>query len=167
MQLYKDLPDEYTSQKPVFISHHPVIEADSITTKISVVFNASGKTSNNTSLNDHTYTGPALQADLPTILQNWRSYKYIFTVDLNEMYRQIFVNLKDVWSQCILWRDGPLLPIKKYCLFTVTYGTRPALFLALRELIQLCDDEGIYFSLALLILLYERFVDEIMSGIYE
>ena len=114
MQLYKDLPDEYKSQKPVFISHHPVIKAESITTKLRVVFNASGKTSNNTSLDDHTYKGPALQADLPTILQNWRSYKYIFTADINEIYRQILVNLKDVWSQCILWRDGPLLLINEY-----------------------------------------------------
>ena len=33
--------------------------------------------------------------------------------------------------------------------------------------IQLCEDEGTYFSLALLILLHERFVDDIMSGAHE
>ena len=82
---------------PVFISHNPVIWTDSVTRQLRVVFNASAKTSNNSSLNDHMYTGPALQSDLPTIILNWRSYQFVYIVDIAKMYRQILVNLLDVW----------------------------------------------------------------------
>ena len=56
----------------VYMPHHSVFRKSSETTELRVVFNASSKTSNNTSLNDHLHTGPALQPDLITIVLNWR-----------------------------------------------------------------------------------------------
>lgn len=53
---------------PVYIPHHPVLRETSSTTKLRVVFNASFKTRNGTSLNDHLLVGPKLQQDLPSIL---------------------------------------------------------------------------------------------------
>ncbi|XP_070518845.1 uncharacterized protein [Cardiocondyla obscurior] len=38
--------------KPIFLPHHPVIRADSQTTKLRVVFNASAKTNKNLTLNE-------------------------------------------------------------------------------------------------------------------
>ena len=110
---------------------------------------------------------PHYNTDLPTILQNWRSYKYVFTADIKKMYWQILAHFEDVWRQCILWRDSPQLPIMKYGLLIVTYSTRPVPFWALRVFIQLCEDEGVNFPLAVLILLFENFIDDILSGAHD
>ncbi|XP_018376369.1 PREDICTED: uncharacterized protein LOC108769725 [Trachymyrmex cornetzi] len=57
---------------PAYIPHHPVVRECSSTTKLRVVFNASCKTTNGTSLNDHLLVGPKLQQDLSAILLRWR-----------------------------------------------------------------------------------------------
>ncbi|KYN12351.1 hypothetical protein ALC57_15464 [Trachymyrmex cornetzi] len=50
-----------TALTPVYIPHHSVLRETSSTTKLRVVFNASCKTTNGTSLNDHLLIGPKLQ----------------------------------------------------------------------------------------------------------
>lgn len=42
----------------VYVPHHPVIRDSSSTTRLRVVFNASSRTTNGTSLNDHLLVGP-------------------------------------------------------------------------------------------------------------
>jgi len=86
------------SVEPVYLPHHAVFRESSQTTKLRVVFNASSKTSNGMSLNDFMYKGPALQADLITIMINWRSYKFVFTADLARMYRNILLDENHVDS---------------------------------------------------------------------
>lgn len=51
----------------VFIPHHPIIRAYSVTTRLRVVFNAS-PTSNGASLNDNLFTGPKLQTDVSAVI---------------------------------------------------------------------------------------------------
>jgi hypothetical protein len=46
--------------EPIYIPHHAVIRESSSTTKLRVVFNASCKTRNGTSINDHLLVGPKL-----------------------------------------------------------------------------------------------------------
>jgi len=62
--------------EPVYIPHHAMIRESSSTTKLRVVFNASCRTRNGTSLNDHLLVGPKLQQDLPivysVIVARWR-----------------------------------------------------------------------------------------------
>ena len=52
----------------VYLPHHPVMRESSLTTKLRVVFNASTKTSNFTSLNDHMLIGPKLQTGIFDVL---------------------------------------------------------------------------------------------------
>jgi hypothetical protein len=52
--------------KPVYIPHHAVIRESNSITKLHIVFNASCKTRNGTSLNDHLLVGP--KQDLPAIV---------------------------------------------------------------------------------------------------
>ena len=55
--------DSVYSPKPsCYLPHHAVFKLDSTTTKLRVVFNASGSSSNGLSLNNVLYTGPILQS---------------------------------------------------------------------------------------------------------
>ncbi|XP_070519420.1 uncharacterized protein [Cardiocondyla obscurior] len=165
MTLLSNLPREIVdTARPVFLPHYPVIRADSRTTKLRVVFNASAKTNKNLTLNEFMYTGPALQNDLFNILMNWREYRYVFAADVAKMYRQIRVNELDVPYQCIVWRDTPQSPVEEYALLTVTYGTRAAPFLALRVLRQLVADEGDKYPMGALVLQQDTFVDDVLFG---
>lgn len=94
-----------TNFPPVYIPHHPVLRESSSTTKLRVVFNASCKTSNGSTLNDHLMIGPKLQPDLSSIILRWRQFRYVYTADIAKMFRQIRVHRDDVDFQRILWRS--------------------------------------------------------------
>lgn len=83
------------ANQTVYIPHHPVFRAGSITTHLRVVFNASSPTSNGTSLNDHLLAGPKLQAELPAIILHWRQYRFVYTADIAKMYHQILIDPRD------------------------------------------------------------------------
>lgn len=171
MNEYEDLghmsraPDlKEPSQISVYIPHHPVFRADSLTTRLKVVFNASSLTSNGTSLNDHLLAGPKLQADLPAILLKWRQFRYVYTADIAKMYRQILVDPRDVDFQRILWQPESSQVPQSFRLLTVTYGMTCAPFLALRVLRRLTEDEGSHYPLAVPVLLNHAYVDDLLFG---
>jgi len=89
--------------KLVYIPHHAIIRDSSSTTKLRVVFNASCKTRNGNSLNDHLLIGPKLQQDLPAIIVRWRQWRYVYTADITKMFRQILIKPVDADFQQILW----------------------------------------------------------------
>lgn len=91
--------------KACVLPHHAVIKEDSLTTKTRIVFNAAAKTSNGRSLNDNLSIGPALQNELPAVILNWRSYEFVFTSDIQRMYRCIDMHPDDIPYQQILWRN--------------------------------------------------------------
>lgn len=124
-----------------YLPHHSVIRAESTTTKLRVVFNASARSLSGVSLNDIMYRGPNLQQDLQELILKWRQYEYVYTADIEKMYRQILVHPEDQPYQKILWRDNQNQPIRTYQLTTVTYGTKPAPFLAMMCLKQLATAE--------------------------
>ncbi|XP_076649869.1 uncharacterized protein LOC143357342 [Halictus rubicundus] len=157
-------PSQYDDPHAVYIPHHAVIRESSVTTHLRVVFNASSPTSNGTSLNDHLFIGPKLHTDLPAIILRCRQYRYLLTSDITKMYRQILVDPQDADYQRILWRSSPSDPIDRYQLLTVTYGTAPAPFLALRVLKQLIEDEGSQFPLATRVLQHHLYVDDCVFG---
>lgn len=147
-----------------YIPHHSVRRESSSTTKLRVVFNAASKTSTGSSLNDQLLIGPKLQNDLPTIILKWRQHRYVYTSDIAKMYRQIWVDPRDLDFQRILWRPSPNDPIADYQLLTVTYGTASAPYLALRVLKQLASDEGKSFPLACPVLEHCIYVDDCVFG---
>lgn len=148
----------------MYIPHHPVFRDGSTTTHLRVVFNAFSVTSNATSLNDHLFAGPKLQTDLPAILLKWRQFKYVYMTDIAKMYRQIWIDPRDVNFQRILWKTAPNTETTTYQLLTVTYGLACAPFLALRVIKQLAKDEGAHFPLAAPILHNNMYVDDILFG---
>lgn len=149
-----------------YLPHHAVIKAESTTTKVRVVFNASSATSNGLSLNDVLHTGPALQADLILLLHKWRFYKYVFNADIQQMYRQILVQPDNRNFQRIFYRSNPNEPIKEYSLNTVTFGVNCAPYLAIRTILQLADDVSETFPLASKILRSNMYVDDVLAGFH-
>lgn len=113
-----------------FIPHRIVLRPSSTTTKLRVVFHASAKSTSGSSLNDILMKGPVLQPELFDQLMVFRTYPIAFTADIAKMYRCVLVHDDDRRFQSILWRESPDEPFLVYQLNTVTYGTKPASFLA-------------------------------------
>lgn len=124
----------------VYIPHSYVINENSRTTKLRVVFDASSKTDTGLSLNDVLMKGPVIQEDLIKIIARFRTHKYAFSGDVTKMYRQIWVDKSHRNYQRIVWRCNNNDKIKVYRLCTVTYGTVSASFQAIKCLSVLSEE---------------------------
>ena len=142
-----------------FVPHHAIIKPSSTTTKLRVVFDASAKTTTKTSLNDTLMVGATVQEDLASIILRFRKHRYVFTADIEKMYRQVNVNNEHTYFQCILWRDSIHKPIEHYKLKTAADP-----FLATRTLKQLAIDESHRFPKTSKAALSDFYVDDILSG---
>ncbi|XP_065087241.1 uncharacterized protein LOC135708974 [Ochlerotatus camptorhynchus] len=152
------------SIKRCFLPHHPVVKEASTTTKVRVVFDASCKTSTGLSLNDALLVGPVLQQDLRSIILRCCTKQIILVADVEKMFRQIFVISIDRPLQSIFWRPSPSEEVGIYELNTVTYGTKPAPFLATRTLNQLVMDEGDRYPLAVAAVTEDTYMDDVITG---
>lgn len=146
-----------------YLPHHGVLKPDSATTKLRVVFNGSSLSTSGYSINDLMYTGAKLHLNVSDVLLWIRQHRHLFSTDITKMYRQIKVHEDDWDLQRILWIDEHLNEVT-YHLTTVTYGTKAAPFLAVRTLLQLAEDEGHRFPLAMPSIIYGRYVDDIFGG---
>ncbi|EFA02786.1 hypothetical protein TcasGA2_TC008524 [Tribolium castaneum] len=147
-----------------YIPHHCVIKADSPSTKLRVVFDASCPSSEGKSLNDSLFVGPKLQKDILTILSRFRVHPIVFTADIRQMYRQILILPEHRKFQKILWRNSPQEPVQEYQLNTVTYGVSSSPFLAIRTLGELASLEKTRFPLASEVLVNDVYIDDIITG---
>ncbi|XP_074028529.1 uncharacterized protein [Leptinotarsa decemlineata] len=158
------ITETYNNADEYFIPHHCVLRPESATTKLRVVFDASAKTTSGVSLNDTLLIGPKLQSDLVTLLLSFRINPIALMVDIRQMYRQILLSIQHRKYQKILWRFSPNEPVQKYVLNTVTYGVSSAPFLAIRTLLQLAQDEGEEFPLAVKAIKTSSYVDDIVTS---
>ncbi|XP_055605044.1 uncharacterized protein LOC129753271 [Uranotaenia lowii] len=147
-----------------YLPHHPVIKASSTTTRVRVVFDASAKSTNGISLNDALLNGPVIQDDLRTLIIRSRFFPIILIADVEKMFRQVWIDAADLPLQRILWRFSPTDPIDTFELLTVTYGTKPAPFLATRCLKQLSLDEASKYPLAAKRLEKDVYMDDVITG---
>ncbi|XP_072380598.1 uncharacterized protein [Diabrotica undecimpunctata] len=147
-----------------FLPHHSVIKEESLTTKLRVVFDGSMKSSSGYSLNDILLKGKTLQPELFDILLRFRLYTYVFTSDIQKMYRQVQIHPDHTFLQNILWRDSPEQDIECLELQTVTYGTKSASFQSTRCLMELAKTHQNNYPLASDALLTGCYVDDILYG---
>ncbi|XP_039439114.1 uncharacterized protein LOC120420194 [Culex pipiens pallens] len=147
-----------------FLPHHPVVKEASTTTKCRVVFDASCKTSSGVALNDVLLAGPVIQEDLRSIILRSRIKPVMLVSDVEKMFRQIMVHPEERPLQSILWRFSPDEEVGIYELKTVTYGTKPAPFLATRTLKQLATDDGPRFPLAARAVNQDTYMDDVITG---
>ena len=124
-----------------FLPHHGVIRSSSTTTKIRPVFNASSKSNTGNSLNDALCSGPTVQPDLFDILLRFLEGRFVLKSDIEKMFRQIFVEESHCKFLKIIWRLNPDEALRIYQLKTVTFGLKPAPFLATHSLNYLADHD--------------------------
>lgn len=146
----------------VYIPHSYVINVDSRTTKLRVVFDASSKTDTDISLNDVLMKGPVIQEELIKIIARFRTYKYAFSGDVTKMYRQIWIDKSHRNYQRILWRPNENEEIKIYRLCTVTYGTISASYQAIKCLSALSEETNN--EVVSNIIKYDFCVDDCLTG---
>lgn len=108
--------------------------------------------------------GPVLQKDLFSILLRFRSFTYVITADVAKMYRQILIKNNQMALQRIVWRNHPSESIKTYDLFTLTYGTGPASFLATRVIEKLTRLEENQLPIGALIAYRDFYMDDLITG---
>lgn len=159
-----DKPNINVPESHYYLPHHGVLKECSSSTKLRTVFDGSSKTSTGVSLNDVLLTGRKLQTNICDILLNFRRHNIVFTCDIRQMYRQIFLHPDDQMFQLVLWRDDLSQEISTYKLNTVTYGLNSSPYLAIRTLHQLAEDEGAIFPEAAKILKSQTYVDDCICG---
>lgn len=147
-----------------YLPHHGVIKNSSITTKLRVVYDASAKTTTNLSLNDILMTGPNIQDSLFSILLRFRKHNYVITADVEKMYRQVDIIERQRDLQRIIWRNNPNETLNHFRLNTITYGTAPASFLAVRVLHELAAENSEAFPAASRAILKDFYVDDLITG---
>lgn len=153
-----------SSYSSFYLPHHAVLKESSTSTKLRVVFDGSRKTGSGKSLNDILVAGPTIQADLVSILINWRFHKVAFIADVKMMYRQVLVDERDIDYQRILYRNDPSEPIKDYCMNRLTFGTSSAAFVAIRTLQETAKCGKITYPEAANIIINDAYVDDVISG---
>lgn len=131
MELITD--EDYINTAPnYYFPRHAVLKADSLRTKVRVVFDGSAKSTNGLSLNNNLEVGLVIQDDLCNILLRFRAKRYVLSADITKMYRQVLVNPKQTRLQRILWRNNVNKSIETYELKTLTYGTASAAYLSIK-----------------------------------
>ncbi|GJQ65267.1 hypothetical protein Trydic_g22045 [Trypoxylus dichotomus] len=147
-----------------YLPRHGVFKESSLTTKLSVVFDASAPSSSGFSLNDIQLVGPTIQDDLFSSLIRFRQHTYVVSADIAKMYRQVLIDPKYRCLQRILWRSDPSKPLHIYQLNTVTYGTASAPYLAVKCLKQLSIEHIDNFPRAANAIVHDFYVDDFLSG---
>jgi len=151
-------------EKMCYLAHHCVLNLNSSTTKLRVVFDASTKTETGVSLNDVLLKGPVIQDDLIYILARFRVHNFVISADIRKMYRQINVSKEHQDFQRILWRENSNSPIKIFKLNTITYGTVPASYLATACLQKLAEDEYKHNTEISIAISRDFYMDDFLSG---
>jgi len=110
------------------------------------------------------HKGPTVQSSLMSILLQFRVHKYVFTADIEKMYRQIWINPNDQQYQMIVWRYDPSEGLKFYRLKTVTYGTKSAPYLATKCLEYLASKNMQKYHIGSSALKSYFYVDDCITG---
>ncbi|XP_071573556.1 uncharacterized protein [Temnothorax nylanderi] len=147
-----------------YIPHHYVLKDSSLTTKLRVVFDASCDTSTGISLNDCLMIGPTLQQDLFTILLRFRTFVYVITADITQMYRQVLIDEAQICLQMIFWRNDPKDELALFALLTIIYGSAAAAYLAIASTRKIAAMEKINYPIGASTILNDFYVDDLLSG---
>jgi len=147
-----------------FIPHQCVLRPQSTSTKLRVVFGVSSRTSTQVALNYILMVGPTIQEELYSTLLRFRLHKFALVAYVKKEYRQVLVDEADRNFQFIVWRRDPPESLKIFKLNTVTYGTAPAPYLAIRCLMRLEEIAEDSYPKATKVIQNDFYVDDLLTG---
>ncbi|KAH8249857.1 hypothetical protein KR032_001822, partial [Drosophila birchii] len=110
------------------------------------------------------FAGHTVQSELFAILLRFRTHRYVFTADIEKMYRQLWMHPDHQFHQLLVWRKKPSDDLKFYRLKTVTYGTTSAPFLATKCLDYLSEKAKNRLQLGSSVLKHDFYVDDCLTG---
>ena len=116
------------------------------------------------SVNKTQMVGTTIQRDLFSGLLQFMMKNFAIRADFTKMYRPVRDHKYDCIFQLIIWRESPEMRIQIYELNTVSYGTAPALFLAVRCLNEISEIFKDVFSLDGSLVPNDFYVDDLISG---
>lgn len=133
----EDVPSDKASHQEgeiYYLPHHAVLREDKVTTRLSVVFNASSHEEGSPSLNDCLQTGPNLNPDLMSVLIRFRLHEIAYMADIKKAFLQISLSERDRDAVRFLWIKGSSSEKmdekpRKLRMTRVVFGTSPSPFL--------------------------------------
>ena len=123
-----------------YLPAHGIINEDSSTTKLQIVFDSSASNSTGVSLDDSLLDTPNLFPKLVNILTRFRTYNVALTFDVGKMFREVSLRLEDRDFQRFLRRDPDTNKLQECHMTRLTFGIKTSPFLASRVLLQLAKD---------------------------
>ena len=156
-----DETEEQPPENTHYLPHQAVIRSDALATKLRVVFDASARVKPGClSLNDCTYTGPALTAGIADILMHFRAHKVGLVADIERAFLNIEVDKRQRDLMHFLWindinDEDPNIVIYRICrvifgmncspfLLNATLKYRVTKYYALKPVLALNTLEGLY-----------------------
>lgn len=149
------------------IPHHPINFAQNKHKqkgKFRVVFNASAKTTTGISFNDQQLTGPKIQSELIDNFLRFRTYRFVLSADVVQMFRQVGVSPTQWDLQRIIWRNTPSQPLQEFAITVVTWRMRSAGFNSVRALRQCAIDGRDKFPVGSIVALNDFYYDDMHTG---
>ena len=147
-----------------YLPMHAVKKESSTTTKIRAVFDASAKSSSNTSLNDILLVGPTVHSPLIDVLLRFRLHRIALTADVSKMYRAIELIKTDRDLHRFVWRSKQDEPLRDYRMTRVTFGVSASSFAANMSVKQNAIDHALEFPKAADAVERAFYVDDCLAG---
>ncbi|XP_033229760.1 uncharacterized protein LOC117181309 [Belonocnema kinseyi] len=94
LQHMSEVPTSNEASKRNYLTYHAIVKESRTTTKVSVVLDASCKTSSGKSLNNLLMIGPVIQRDLVDVTIRLRQHPLVIPGDIEKMYRNHFMEIK-------------------------------------------------------------------------
>lgn len=115
-------------------------------------------------MNDQLAIGRTNQPDILSLLLKFRVFEYVFTADVEKMYKQILLNDEQVDLHRFVYRFSQDEPIKDFRLKTVTFGTANAPYIAIRTLEELANLSRAQYPIAAKTIISNMYMDDVFGG---
>ena len=87
--------DNVPENKCHYLTHHPVIRKEAVSSKLRIVYNGSLRVGNNPSLNNCLHSGPSLIPKIFDIMIRFRWFQIPLTADISKAFLQILIKPED------------------------------------------------------------------------
>ena len=163
MQHMEVIPEEEVPIEPsksFYLPNHGVMKELSTTTKLRVVSDGSGLTTNGNSLNGNLMVGAKQQDDIFGILLRLQLHAVALSRDIGKKYRQIALSKEAKDFHRIVWRPDPNEALQHLRMTCVTYGIRSSSYHSIWSLRGVADGD----SLVDEVILLDSYVDDFLTG---